>query len=207
MESEIDQLIAGCRKRTATFLQIAKDTGARAGEIIKLQWTDVNTKDNTVGINNPSKGSKSRTIKVSDKTIAMINSMPKETDFIFGLQTSRYEEASAKKRSIQGTFIRQRNRLATTLQNPRLKQIHFHTLRHWFGTMQFHKTNSIPHVKYLLGHKYIANTEIYMHLVEFGSDEYYSATAKNVDEAQKLVESGFEYVCDIDDIKLFRKRK
>ena len=41
----------------------------------------------------------------------------------------------------------------------------------------------------------------------FDSDEYYSAVAKTVDEARKLLEAGFEYVCQKDDIMLFRKRK
>jgi integrase len=138
----------------------------------------------------------------------MINAMPKETDFIFGLETSGFEEAFKKEKSIQGTFIRQRNRLATILQNPRLKQIHLHTLRHWFATMQYHKTRDINRVKYLLGHKYTANTEIYMHLVNFESDNYNSATAKTTKEAQQLIESGFEYVCTTpEEIMLFRKRK
>ncbi|MCJ7759607.1 site-specific integrase, partial [Candidatus Bathyarchaeota archaeon] len=78
LESEIDQLIAGCGKRTATFLQVLKDTGARSGEACKLKWTDVNQASNTISINNPEKGSRSRTIKVSAKTIAMINAMPKK---------------------------------------------------------------------------------------------------------------------------------
>ena len=34
-ETEIDQLIAGCSQRMATFLQMLKETGARCGEI----WT------------------------------------------------------------------------------------------------------------------------------------------------------------------------
>jgi hypothetical protein len=33
------------------------------------------------------------------------------------------------------------------------------------------------------------------------------ATAKTVDEAAKLVEQGFDYVTDVDGVKLFRKRK
>jgi len=36
MEQEIDQLIAGCGKSTATFLQVLKDTGARSGEASKI---------------------------------------------------------------------------------------------------------------------------------------------------------------------------
>jgi hypothetical protein len=43
--------------------------------------------------------------------------------------------------------------------------------------------------------------------VNFENDDYYSATAKSVVEAQKLVETGFEYACTFNDVKLFRKRK
>jgi len=39
-----------------------------------------------------------------------------------------------------------------------------------------------------------------------GPDDFHSATAKTVDEACKLVEVGFEYVCEFDGIKVFRKR-
>jgi len=62
-------------------------------------------------------------------------------------------------------------------------------------------------VKHLLGHKLLENTEIYMHLVEFENDEYHSATARTIEEAKQLVESGFEYVTDMEGIKLFKKRK
>jgi len=37
--------------------------------------------------------------------------------------------------------------------------------------------------------------------------EFHSATAKSVEETQKLVEEGFEFVCDYDNLKTFRKRK
>jgi hypothetical protein len=48
---------------------------------------------------------------------------------------------------------------------------------------------------------------VYPHLIDFEGDEYHSAVAKSVDEARKLLETGFEYVCQKDDIMLFRKRK
>jgi hypothetical protein len=44
-------------------------------------------------------------------------------------------------------------------------------------------------------------------LIEFEGDEYSSAVAHNVDEAKKLIEVGFEYVCNHDEKMLFRKRK
>jgi len=44
-------------------------------------------------------------------------------------------------------------------------------------------------------------------LTQLVSDDYTSANARTIQEAQKLVEAGFEYVCDFDGDKLFRKRK
>jgi hypothetical protein len=59
----------------------------------------------------------------------------------------------------------------------------------------------------LLGHKSIANTLIYTQLVEFEGEEYCSAVANDVDEAKKLIEAGFEYVCNHENSMIFRKRK
>ena len=75
------------------------------------------------------------------------------------------------------------------------------------GDKEYHRTKDILHVMRLLGHKNIANTLIYTQLVEFESDEYCSAVANNVDEAKKLIEAGFEFVCSHNDTMLFRKRK
>jgi len=43
--------------------------------------------------------------------------------------------------------------------------------------------------------------------VNFGEDEYVSKVTQSVDDASKLVEVGFEYICDFDGAKLFKKRK
>jgi site-specific recombinase XerC len=93
------------------------------------------------------------------------------------------------------------------LQNPRIDAISFKTLRHFKATMEYHKTKDILHVMQLLGHKDIKNTLIYTHLVNFESGEFVCKTARTVDEARALVESGFDYVTELDDVKLFRKRK
>jgi hypothetical protein len=51
-------------------------------------------------------------------------------------------------------------------------------------------------------------TQIYTQLIVFESDEYHSATATKTDEAEKLVQAGFEYVCTTtENLTLFRKRK
>jgi integrase len=104
-------------------------------------------------------------------------------------------------------FNAQRKNAARKLGNPRLLRIHFHTLRHWKATMEYHRTKDILYVMRLLGHKNIANTLIYTQLIEFEGDEYHSAIASSIENARKLVEAGHEYVCKYNGLMLFRKRK
>jgi len=47
----------------------------------------------------------------------------------------------------------------------------------------------------------------YMHLVSFEDDEFIAGVAYSEKEACELVEAGFEYVCDFNGNKIFRKRK
>jgi hypothetical protein len=73
--------------------------------------------------------------------------------------------------------------------------------------MKYNRTIDILHVTKLLGHRFIENILVYTQLVSFENDQYYSVVAKNIADAQKLVEQGFEFVCQIDEANLFRKRK
>ena len=59
----------------------------------------------------------------------------------------------------------------------------------------------------LLGHRNIRNTLVYTHLVNWESDEFVSKVARTVKEAQELVEAGFDFVCEVEGYKLFKKRK
>jgi hypothetical protein len=73
--------------------------------------------------------------------------------------------------------------------------------------MEYHKTKDILHVMQMLGHKNIKNTLMYTQLVQFKDDDYVCKAAKTLDQAKELVEAGFEFICDIEGVKLFRKRK
>ena len=62
-----------------------------------------------------------------------------------------------------------------------------------------------------LGHKNVQNTLIYIHLeaaiFNTVNDEFTVRTAGTVEEAKQLLEVGFEYVTEVESVKLFRKRK
>jgi len=73
--------------------------------------------------------------------------------------------------------------------------------------MEYHKTKDILHVMRILGHKNIKNTLVYTQLMDFQDDDYVSRVAHTIEEACQLIEAGFEYVCEMDNIKIFRRRK
>ncbi|MCX6654343.1 MAG: tyrosine-type recombinase/integrase [Candidatus Bathyarchaeota archaeon] len=197
-EAEVDQLIAGCNDRVATFLQLLKETGMRPGEAWNLKWTDIDTEANCV-IVTPEKGSNSRRLKVSSKLVSMLNKLTKKNGYAFGNGIQNH---------FADCFRKQRKRIAYKLENPRLNQISFKTLRHFKATSEYRKTRDIYHVKIMLGHKMIKNTEIYTHIVEFADDDFVSKIANTAEEAKNLIESGFDYVCTTpESYMLFRKRK
>jgi integrase/transposase-like protein len=201
LEEEIDCLIAACGKLTSAFTQVVKDTGARKIEVLRLRWTDLNFKDNTISINRPAKGSNPRTVEVPATTLNRLNNLPKiHGEHIF--------KQGSNGEGIARSFRRTRRKLADKLQNPRLMEIHFHTLRHWRATMEYAKTREIYAVKQLLGHKCLKNTDRYQHMVKFPREEYITKVAKTVEQAQELLTAGFRFECDYgNEGKIFIRRK
>jgi hypothetical protein len=100
-----------------------------------------------------------------------------------------------------------RDRLAEKLNQPQLKAIPLRNLRHHYATKTYDKTKDILLVMQKLGHKKIETTMLYTQLVNFNDEEYTCKTASNVKEATDLIEHGFQYITEIDGIRLFRKRK
>ena len=168
MESEVDQLISGVGKKTAVYLQLLKETGARAGEAWNLRWVDINSQQGTVTIT-PEKGSRARRLKVTSSLVVMLDHLPHRSEYVF---RNPAIDKSDSLDDFSRNFSAQRRRIAEKLQNPRIRQISFKTLRHWKATVEYHRTKDILHVMRLLGHKNIKNTLVYTHLVDFGGDEY-----------------------------------
>ena len=76
-------------------------------------------------------------------------------------------------------------------------------------TTEYHKIKDILHVMRVLGHKNIINTLRYTQLIQTTDDDFITKVAKTVEEACNLIEAGYEYVTEFQDlgVKIFRKRK
>jgi integrase len=199
-EKEIDALINGCTKKISTTLQALKETGFRIGELWDCKWTDIDTEKSTIKCRAEKHGLP-REVRISQKLINRLNALPKNNEYIFShtnLDSHRWN------------FDRQKTALAKKLQNPRLKQVHFHTLRHYYATRLFNETKNLVLVKQKLGHRNINSTMVYTHIVEFDeeSQKYHHATAKDEKEAGELIDNGWTYICTTPQkIMMFRKRK
>jgi integrase len=194
-ETEIDQLIAGCTQRMATFLQMLKETGARCGEIWPLKWDDIDFESKVVNIT-AEKHSNPRVVHLTNKLLEMLQALPKEyDDRIFSFPHMPVDHFGT-------LFSMQRRRLVHKLKNPRLQKIHFHTFRYWKGTVLYHQTKDMYYVMQRLGHKNIKNTLLYVQLEEAlfqGEIDYISKVAKTEKDVCSLIEAGFEYVTDFQD--------
>jgi integrase len=199
-EEEAQIFIAGLPRVLSIFCRTLFETGARKGELCKLEWTEINEQNSTISIAHPEKGSNARTVRVSRECIDLLLSLPKKHGIhVFNPRSTSYNS----------NFDHQRQKLSNKLGNPKLLKIHFHTFRHLRGTLDVHNHVPLFEVKERLGHKYIGNTEKYVHwnrqLYQDRNDRYLFAAASTIEEAQKLIETGFEYVTDMDDKRLFRK--
>ena len=151
-----------------------------------------------MAINAPEKGSNARVIKITTRLLLMLNAITKESEMIFNY---------GSKEIVRKAFQRARKRIAKNLANPRIRQIHFHTLRHWRATQELRDTNNIWSVVQLLGHKSLNNTQKYIHLLGGLSNKYISAIAHNAEEAMKLINDGYTYADKFGDDHIYRKIK
>lgn len=198
-EKELDVLIATCRsKRMAAYLQCLKETFADPTEALRIKWIDVDASRQTVKINHPVKGHNPRQLKVSNKLIAMMNSLPKKSERVFPITYG----------TLFSCYSRVRKRAAEMQKNPRIRSIELRTFRHWGGTMIAHYSNgNVLLVKKLLGHKRVENSMKYIGMIEFKEDEFEVATATTVEEAKQVLSLGFDYVTEKNGIMLFKRPK
>jgi len=200
-EEKLNMIIARSSKTFALILSMMKDLGTRPIELTWLKVKDIDLEKGVVTITS-AKHCVGRTLKLKAQTLVMLNAyvlLKKigQNDRLFPVDSG----------SISEGYRRFRNKLADNLGDMSLKSIRLYDFRHFKATMEYHRTKDLLHVKRLLGHKDLRTTLRYTQLIEIEGDEYHSATAKTIQEAQKLIEQGFEYVVEIDGFKLFRKRK
>ena len=197
-EEDINKIISHASLKYALGYSIIRDTGLRP---IELEWLKVKDIDLENGVVYPrtAKHGEGRVLRLKPSTLAMLKK------YIQKHNLKPNDNLGFVSRRLTENWIRLRNNVADKLQQPHLKMIRLYDLRHFFGSMTYWKTKDIVYTQRLMGHRNIKNTLRYVHLVNFDKEEFIVKVARTVKEACQLIEQGFEYVTEIDGVKLFRK--
>jgi integrase len=202
-ENKIELIMANSPLKLRTAITISKDTGLRPVELMRITLRNLDLTNGAIYPETAKHGSP-RVLKLKNSTINLLNKYLANRNIglnenIFGTWNS----------DTYGKWFRHyRNKTAEKMQDLTLKSIRLYDLRHFFATMLYHKTKDILFVKQQMGHKKIETTLVYTQLLQFDKDDNYTCkVAQNVEQATELIENGFEYVTEMDGLKLFRKRK
>jgi len=199
---KVKMIIAESGKTMATKLTLSLETGLRPIELHNLKVKDVDLEQRLI-YPKTAKNGEPRTLKISANLAMMI-----QDHIIRGKMNPEDQLFKGTPVSYGKEYREVRIRLARKLNDPTLRTVRLYDLRHYFATNLYHQTKDILYVKQQMGHKRIDTTLIYTQLLNLNEPDNYTAKiAKTIEEATNLIENGFEYVTEMDGMKLFRKRK
>ena len=143
------------RARDACLMEILFFTGARAGEILRVNMEDV--RDDGVFIKSE-KGEKPRFVFLPHEIIRDARSYAEN----YRHETDRNALFTTAKGRMTYGYIRQR--LKVIARRAGVPQFHAHAARHWFATSLLKSGTDIRVIQEILGHRDISSTQIYTHL-------------------------------------------
>ncbi len=159
-EDEIARLIQAADPKTACIIRFLYRPGTRISEALNATLDDVTETDSAMKINVLGKGTKARTVFLSESDYAAILEAFKGNHFLFEtVHANRYDKVNVTKK------------IGKLSEKVLGKHISAHTLRHSFAAIMVHKTHKIQATSEYLGHSSAAITlDMYTHEV-FSLDE------------------------------------
>jgi integrase len=171
---EVHALVrAAASEQDAAMFMTAAFTGLRLGELLALQWGDVDFPGEVIrvrrsynahgGLGTPKSGKVRSVPMVAGVATALagLSARPEftgEEDLVFGGALGTYQDATA---------LRQRYKAA--LKRAELRSLRFHDLRHTFGTLAVRRAE-VPAVQAWMGHSDIQTTMRYVHHRDRGGE-------------------------------------
>ena len=171
-EDEIRQLLELFKNtRYENIIKFALGTGMRKGEILGLQWQDIDFENKEIHVvhnlsyvanidndtrtyktvlQTPKSENSIRIIPMSSKIYDLLYSLEHKSNFVFDSRGSHFDIKWTEK------FWNK------TLKGTNLEGKKFHDLRHTFATMLLLKGANLIQIKELLGHSSVKITEMYL---------------------------------------------
>ncbi|HUW47697.1 MAG TPA: site-specific integrase [Patescibacteria group bacterium] len=204
-EEQLDKFIAASGEILSLKLWLSKETGIRPTELQELQVRDIDTEHNAINPTTAKNGSPRILTIPPNLTKSLTQHIIKyrlnPNDKLFKGTAKKYGDA----------FRQMRRKLAKRTNDPSLMTIRLYDFRHWFATMRYIKYRDVPLTADDMGHRDYNTTRKYLHLAKImqmiKDDEWICKTAENITQATELIQHGFEYITEMEGLKIFRKRK
>ena len=151
-KEEEKRLLEAAAKELKPILVIALNTGMRRGEILNLEWEQIDFERKQIRVEHTKNG-KTRIIPVNSELSVLLNDMNRARNADFLFENPR-----------TGKPLTNVNRsFKTACRKASLKDLRFHDLRHSFASRLVESGVDLITVKELLGHSTVRVTERYTH--------------------------------------------
>ena len=131
----------------APLVDVAIETAMRRGELLSIEWSDVNLDRRTIHLENTKNGSP-RTVPLSTRALEILNTMPRDiSGRVFPIH----------KQALRGLWLR-------ACKRANIENLHFHDLRHEATSRFFEKGLNVMEVAAITGHKDLRMLQRYTHL-------------------------------------------
>ncbi len=151
---EARHLIECCRNYLRPVVITALNTGMRKGELLHLEWIDVDLTNRILTVRN-SKNNESRNIPINDTLYQLLSDLKAKTKYKL---VFCHQDGSPFHELYYG-FI-------AAVKRAGISDFRFHDLRHTFASWLANQAVDIRVIQVILGHKTLAMTMRYSHLSE-----------------------------------------
>ena len=158
---EITRLVHSASEHLRPVIVTALHTGMRRGEILNLQWQDVNLTERVVQVTE-SKNGEGRHLPISDELYNTLLQLPSR--FRGGYVFPSYLPRRTGTVKSPAPFTDIKNSFRAALDKAGISDFRFHDLRHTFASHLVMNGADLNTVRELLGHKSLRMTLRYAHL-------------------------------------------
>lgn len=151
------EVLVHCGKRFYPIFLTLASTGMRLGELINLEWKDVDFERKVISIKVKDfwepKNSRPRAIPMTNKLLEVLNAVNKSTRWVFATRNGNQLNRNHLRES-----------LAKLCMKIGIEPANIHTFRHTFASHLVMSGVDLPTVQKLMGHSDIKTTMVYAHL-------------------------------------------
>lgn len=150
MPDEVQRLLSNSVDYLKPIVTVAVHTGMRKGEILGLQWEQVNLEQGIITLHDTKNGER-RDIPMDETVKTIFKSIDRKGDHVFCNDEGE-------------SFVRLQRSFEVALRKSGIEDFKFHDLRHTFASNLVMAGEDLNTVRSLLGHKDLTMTLRYAHL-------------------------------------------